>query len=84
LCKDLGDELRVIINNDKQVQKKTGNEKVFQDENYRMSVVSALKPVDHVILAIDQDESVCMSLRHIVAVLHNTYGKNIHLIFGKG
>ncbi|HCY21242.1 TPA: hypothetical protein DIC40_05340 [Patescibacteria group bacterium] len=55
LCKELGDELRVIVNSDKQVKDKTGKQEVFQDENFRMRVTSSIKPVDKVVLSVDQD-----------------------------
>ncbi|HOQ79174.1 MAG TPA: adenylyltransferase/cytidyltransferase family protein, partial [Candidatus Absconditabacterales bacterium] len=48
LCKALGDELWVIVNNDEQARAKTGKQEVFQDENFRMRVVGAIKGVDQV------------------------------------
>ena len=56
LCKELWDELRVIVNNDIQAKLKTGKDTVFQDENFRMKVVSSLKVVDQVFLSVDQDK----------------------------
>jgi cytidyltransferase-like protein len=55
LCKELGDELRVIVNNDVQVRLKTQQNEVFQDEHFRMNVVGAIKRVDEVVLSIDED-----------------------------
>lgn len=55
LCRELGDELRVIVNSDHQAKLKTGKSEIFQDENFRMRVVGAIKGVDEVVLAIDQD-----------------------------
>lgn len=52
LAKELGDELWVIVNNDKQAELKRGKSS-FQDEQFRMRVVASLKPVDEVILSID-------------------------------
>jgi glycerol-3-phosphate cytidylyltransferase-like family protein len=43
------------VNNDNQAKLKTGQHKVFQDENYRMKIVSSLRVVDEVFLSIDQD-----------------------------
>lgn len=83
LCKDLGDELRVIINSDNQVRAKTGKEEVFQDEQVRMRIVSALKPVDRVILSVDTDGSVCESIRYAVGQIRSEYGPDIRIIFGK-
>jgi len=73
MCKDLGDELRVIVNNDKQVIDKTGKKEIFQDQDFRMMIVSALRAVDQVILSIDQDGSVCKSIKHIVNLIGQKY-----------
>ena len=83
LCKELGDELRVIINSDNQVRAKTGKEEVFQDEHVRMRIVSALKPVDRVILSVDTDGSVCESIRYVVGQIRSEYGPDVNIIFGK-
>lgn len=83
LCKALGDELRVIVNNDAQVRVKTGQETVFQDEQFRMKVVAALKPIDRVMLAIDTDGSVCESIKHIAKTIRAEYGPEVKIIFGK-
>jgi glycerol-3-phosphate cytidylyltransferase-like family protein len=73
MCKDLGDELRVIVNNDKQVIDKTGKQEVFQDQDFRMRIVSALKVVDQVVLSVDQDGSVCESIKHIAQLIQDKY-----------
>lgn len=83
LCKSLGDELRVIINTDEQIKIKTQKDIVFQDEQFRMSVVSALKSVDRVILSVDKDGSVCESIRHVVDQIRSEYGSDVNIIFGK-
>lgn len=83
LCKALWDELRVIINSDDQVRAKTGQEEVFQDESVRMRIVSALKPVDRVILSVDTDGSVCESIRYVVEQMRSEYGPDVKIIFGK-
>lgn len=62
-AKKLGDELWVIVNNDKQQLLKKG--KIILDEQERMNIVSELKCVDRVILAIDQDIPVAESIRKI-------------------
>ena len=64
LSKELVDELWVIINNDKQAELKRGVPS-FQNEKFRMDVVAAIKYVDRVILAIDEDSSVVESIRLI-------------------
>ncbi len=59
------DELWVIINNDYQAELKRG-EKSFQNEQFRMKIVEALRPVDRVFLSIDEDKSVCKSLDMVI------------------
>ena len=76
------DELWVIINNDHQAELKRGM-KSFQDEEYRMQVVRALKPVDRVFLAIDQDGSVCASLKALIDEAKAS-GKYDEIVFTKG
>lgn len=83
LCKDLWDELRVIVNNDKQARDKTGKDEVFQDENFRIKVTSSIKPVDEVVLSIDQDWSVCESIKHTAKLIKEKYGNETKIIFGK-
>ena len=83
LCKELGDELRVIVNSDLQARIKTGKEEVFQDENFRMKVVSSLKVVDQVFLSVDKDGSVCESIREITKKIREKYGDDTKIIFWK-
>lgn len=90
LCKQLGDELRVIVNNDEQAKAKTGSESLFQDEEYRIKVVSAMKMVDRVMLAVDIVDlvkdpliGICNSIRTIHKLIIQTYGPDTHVIFGK-
>ena len=63
MAKQLGDQLIVIVNNDKQAVLKKG--KSFMNENDRVEIVKALKYVDEVFLSIDEDTSVCKSLEVI-------------------
>jgi len=84
LCKEIGDELRVIINNDAQAKLKTGQEEIFQDQEYRIKVISALKMVDRVMLSVDNDGSVCESIRTITDKIRREYGDDTQIIFGKG
>ena len=84
LCKELGDELWVIVNNDEQARAKTGKQEVFQDENFRMRVVWAIKGVDQVFLAVDKDWSVCESIRALHKKAVEKYGNEVQFIFGKG
>tara|TARA_R100000005_G_scaffold95912_1_gene79471 strand:+ start:4415 stop:4849 length:435 start_codon:yes stop_codon:yes gene_type:complete len=60
-ARELGDKLVVIVNNDKQVQIK--GSKPFQDENERRLIVSNIKGVDSAVISIDEDATVCQSLR---------------------
>lgn len=83
LCKALWDELRVIINNDNQVRTKTWKSEVFQDENFRIKIVSSLKSVDSVLLSVDQDPSVCESIKEITKQIKQKYWQDTKIIFGK-
>jgi cytidyltransferase-like protein len=60
-AKALGDKLIVIVNTDKQCQMKKGRS--FMNENDRLKIVKALACVDEAFLAVDDDLSVCKSLR---------------------
>ncbi len=59
----LGDKLIAIINNDYQVKLK--GSVPFMSATDRLKIVQAIKGVDEVFLAIDQDYSVCRSLQKI-------------------
>ena len=83
LCKALWDELRVIVNSDLQAKLKTWKSEVFQDENFRMKIVSSLKVVDQVFLSVDQDWSVCESIKEISSLIHEKYWNDVQIIFGK-
>ena len=52
----LGDELLVIVNNNRQQELKKG--RVVIDEADRLRIVSALAVVDHAMLAVDDDGTV--------------------------
>lgn len=84
MCKQLWDELRVIVNSDHQARLKTGKQDLYQDQEFRMNIVSSLKAVDRVMLSVDQDESVCESIRMIAHMICSEYGSDTHIIFGKG
>lgn len=71
----------MIVNSDHQVRAKTGKEEVFQDESVRMRIVAALKPVDRVILSVDQDGSVCESISYVVGQIRSEYGSDVKIIF---
>ena len=83
LCKELWDELRVIVNNDDQARLKTWKQEVFQDENFRSRVVSALKVVDETMLSVDTDWSVCESIRAITDKIRTKHWNDTKIIFWK-
>lgn len=66
-AKQRGDLLVVIVNNDNQVKLK--GSVPFQDENERFKIVNNIKNVDRTILSIDEDSTVCDSLR----LVYKTY-----------
>ena len=84
LCKDLWDELRVIVNNDNQAKLKTWKDTVFQDESFRLKIVSSLRVVDNVMLSVDQDGSVCESIKEITKKIREKYWDDTILYFWKG
>lgn len=83
LCKELGDELWVIVNNDHQAKLKTWKSEIFQDQDFRMKVVNAIKGVDQVFLAVDQDWSVCESIKAVAEEIRAKYWGETKMIFGK-
>ncbi len=77
-AKALGDALIVIVNNDNQRALKGSKE--FQNEDERVFIVSNIKSVDQVFLSIDQDRTVCETIRFI----HQQLTKDYHLAFANG
>ena len=77
-AKVLADELIVIVNNDHQRTLKGSKE--FQKEDERMIIVSNIKAVDKAILSIDEDRTVCSTLKMIA----NKYGSEYELAFANG
>lgn len=61
--KEICDKLIVIVNNDKQRELK--GSKQFQNQEERCKIISSLKPVDGVLLSIDEDRTVRESLKLI-------------------
>lgn len=84
MCAQLWDELWAIINSDHQARLKTGQTELYQDQEFRMSIVSSLKAVDRVMLSVDQDGSVCESIRTIANMIRSEYWPDTQIIFGKG
>ncbi len=62
-AKELGDKLIVVVNNDEQQLVK--KEQIILNEANRLRLLRALRAVDEVMLAIDEDMTVCASLAHI-------------------
>ena len=77
-AKALCDELFVIVNSD--YQRELKGTKPFQNEEERLLIVSNIKAVDKVILSIDQDRTVCESIR----LLADQYGADYDLSFANG
>ena len=73
-----GDKLIVIVNSDHQRALKGSKE--FQDEDERVFMVSNIKSVDKVFLSIDQDRTVCETLR----LIHQQLITDFELAFAKG
>lgn len=71
LAKASGDRLIVIVNND--FQRKLKGSMEFQLEEERLFIVSNIKSVDQVCLSIDQDRTVCETIRLIHQNLSDTY-----------
>ncbi|MBQ9554109.1 hypothetical protein IJU97_04045 [bacterium] len=61
------------MNNDEQARLKTGKQEVFQDQNFRIKVVSSLRVVDEVFLSVDTDGSVCESIKGITRKIREKY-----------
>jgi len=72
-----GDELFVIVNNNLQQEMKKG--KVIIDEADRLRIVKALRVVDHAMIAVDEDGTVCASLESIADQFPDH-----HIVFGNG
>jgi len=70
LASKLGDKLIVILNNDKQAVLKKG--KAFMPMHDKKAILEALECVDEVFISIDEDETVCESLR---AIKPNVFAK---------
>ena len=73
-----GDYLIVIVNSD--YQRALKGSKEFQNEDERVFIVSNIKSVDKVFLSIDQDRTVCETIRHI----HQRLFKDFELAFANG
>ena len=77
-AKELADELFVIVNSDHQRVLKGSKE--FQQQAERIFIVSNIKSVDHCILSIDKDRTVCKTIEKIVI----DFGSEYDLSFANG
>jgi len=76
-AKALGDELLVVVNNDRQQLLKKGS--IFLDERERLEIVRSIRYVDDVFLSVDRDPTINQTLLKIV----ETYPEH-EIIFGNG
>ena len=74
----LADELFVIVNND--AQRALKGSKEFQNQEERMIIVSNIRAVDKAILSVDEDRTVCATLKKIA----QEYGGKYKLSFANG
>ena len=77
-AKALCDELIVIVNSD--YQRELKGSKAFQDEEERLLIVSNIKAVDKAVLSVDEDRTVCESIR----MLFERHGGDYDLAFANG
>ncbi|MDB9990675.1 adenylyltransferase/cytidyltransferase family protein [Flavobacteriales bacterium] len=77
-AKAISKELFVIVNSD--FQRKLKGSKEFQNEEERMIIVSQIKSVNKAILSIDQDRTVCETIKKIVA----DFGQEYEFSFANG
>ena len=77
-AKAQGDTLFVIVNNDYQRTLKGSQEFMLEDE--RVQIITSLAVTDTVVLSIDQDGSVCDTLKQ----LHQNFGSQYELFFANG
>ena len=77
LAKQLGDELVVIVNNDKQAKLK--KKKSFMSEDDRLKIVKAIRYTDAAFISIDEDKTVRGSLQKV----RRNY-KEYDIIFANG
>ncbi len=73
-----GDYLIVIVNSD--YQRALKGSKEFQNEDERVFIISNIKNVDKVYLSIDQDRTVCETIR----LIHQQLFTDFELAFANG
>ena len=77
-AKELADELFVIVNSD--LQRALKGSKEFQKEEERLFIVENIKAVNKAIISVDEDRTVCASIR----TLFEKYGDEYELGFANG
>ena len=77
-AKALADELFVIVNSD--LQRGLKGSKEFQKQEERLFIVQNIKAVNKAIISVDEDRTVCASIRS----LFETYGEYYQLGFANG
>lgn len=73
-----GEKLIVIVNSD--LQRELKGSKEFQKEDERVFIVSNIKSVDKVFLSIDNDRTVCATIKYI----HDQLSTKYTLAFANG
>ena len=68
----------LIVNNDHQRELKGSKE--FQQEQERVFIVSNIKSVNHCILSIDQDRTVCKTIEKIALDFGATYDLSFAMV----
>ena len=82
MSKELADKVLVIVNNDKQAELKRGV-KSCQDQEFRLKIVKSIRYVDHAIISIDSDSTVCTSIEFLFNILKEE-DPGAEIIFTKG
>ena len=77
-AKKHGDKLFVIVNSD--YQRKVKGSKEFMKEDERVFIINQLKIVDESFISIDNDRSVCETIK----LIHNEYSLKYDLCFANG
>lgn len=77
-AKQLGDLLIVIVNSDHQRGLKGSRE--FMDEEERLRMVEALKPVDFALISVDEDRTQCQTLKEVWSM----FGRAFNIVFANG
>jgi cytidyltransferase-like protein len=77
-AKKLGDALFVIVNND--LQRELKGSKEFQTQEERLFIVENIKSTDKAFLSVDNDRTVCETIRQI----HKKESQQYDLAFANG